>query len=420
MSRPLLQRNTRTLLIWLPVVLLISSGLFYAMLNKHARHAQEKLLLLKQQNTWNAFVSTSGALEKHITGEYNIMEADAIPSANLGEPRDTAIYYPDKKKALPFQVLTSRFQWNGHSYYVSTFISSTEIKHLIIKVFATEAVILLLLLLAIILLNRKSSGRLWRPFFSTIHAAEDFDLTGSNHLQLPEETGTTEFDRLNAMLTGLTRRVNTAYLNQKQFVENASHEIQTPLAVIRAKLELLINQPDITEKEALLLGDITNATNRLSELNKTLLLLAKIENNQFPDVELVNVSEVVRDVLDDCRNYTDDCPDITNKIENDIMVTANRSLIEILVSNLVNNAIVHNNGDRKIKVSISDRRLIIENTGDALKIPPEELFERFKKASHNRKTTGLGLSLVKQIGQLYRYKIDYVYKEGWHIIDVTF
>ncbi len=420
MSKPLLQRNTRTLLIWLPVVLLISSGFFYIMLNKHARHAQEKLLLLKQQNTWNAFVSSSGALAKRITGEYNISETETIISANLGEPRDTVIYYPDKKKALPFQVLTGRFQWNGRTYYVSTYVSSTEIKHLIIKVFATEAVILLLLLIAIIVLNRKSSVRLWRPFFSTINAAEDFDLTGSNRLQLPEETGTTEFDRLNAMLTGLTSRVNTAYLNQKQFVENASHEIQTPLAVIHAKLELLINQPDITEKEALLLSDITNATNRLSEMNKTLLLLAKIENNQFPDMGLVNISEVAREVLEDCRDYTDDCPDIVSSIENDIMVTANRSLIEILVSNLVNNAIVHNNSDKKIKVSICGRRLIIENTGDAPEIPPAELFERFKKASHNRRTTGLGLSLVKQIGQLYRYKIDYVYKNGWHIMDVTF
>ena len=95
------------------------------------------------------------------------------------------------------------------------------------------------------------------------------------------------------MVTNLINKVNAAYYNQKQFVENASHEIQTPLAIIRSKLELLINQPALTAKNASLLEDITDATNRLSQMNKTLLLLSKIENNQFPEIEAVNVSQMI-------------------------------------------------------------------------------------------------------------------------------
>ncbi|WP_407503297.1 sensor histidine kinase [Elizabethkingia miricola] len=420
MSTPLLQRNTKILLLWLPVVLLLSSGIFYIMLNKHAHHAEEKYLLLKQQNVWNKFTSTSGALEKQITGEYTITRNDRLVSIPLNISRDTMIFYPDQKKALPFRLLTNRYQWQGHSYLISTYISSTETSHLITKVFVTEGIILLILLITISVLSRKSSGKLWSPFFSSIDAAERFDITRNNELHLPTSTGTTEFDRLNVMLNKLLEHVNTAYVNQKQFVENASHEIQTPLAIIRTKLELLINQPNITEKEAALLGDIANATNRLSEMNKTLLLLAKIENKQFPDTERVNINEIVKEITEDCINYIDECPEIESNFIQEVSVIANRSLIEILISNLINNAIVHNNTEGKITLRIENNRFIIKNTGEPLQVSSEILFDRFKKNNHQKKTTGLGLALVKQISQLYLYKIEYNYKNGWHSVEVTF
>ena len=420
MSSPLLQRNTRLLLIWLPLVLVAGSVLFYIMLLKHAHHAQERLLLLKQHNIQSAYVATSGNLEMSIYGEYNITEINKSLTSDEVLPKDTVLYFADTKKNLPFQMLTNEFQWNEHRYRLSVYVSSTEIKHLIVKVFATEAVILLLLLITIVTLSRRSSEKLLRPFFSTISQAEQFDITRNQKLLLSEETGIIEFDQLNVMLNKLAERVNAAYINQKQFVENASHEIQTPLAIIRAKLELFINQPNITEKEAALLGDITNATNRLSEMNKALLLLAKIENNQFPDTETINIAEIVREALDDCRLYNENFPQTDTHFENDITVVANRSLIEILISNLVNNAIVHNNESRQLKVFINEQKLIIENTGAVLQVPARELFDRFKKSSHQKKTTGLGLALVKQICQLYHYKAAYTYSDGWHTVEIIF
>jgi signal transduction histidine kinase len=420
MNKPLLQRNTNVLLLWLPIVLLVSSGIFYIMLRKHAHHAEEKYLLLKQQNVWNTFISTSGNLEKQIIGEYSIKESGSTLSTPLNVLSDTVIFYPDKNKSLPFRVLTNRFEWQGHNYLLSTYISSAETSHLITKVFVSEAVILLLLLVTIIVLSRRSSNRLWGPFLSSIDAAENFDIVSNNNLKFPINTGTTEFDRLNVMLNKLIERVNLAYLNQKQFVENASHETQTPLAIIRTKLELLINQPDITEREASLLGDIANATNRLSEMNKTLLLLAKIENKQFPDTESVKINDIVKGITEDCINYIEDCPRIEENFNQEIVVIANRSLIEILISNLINNAIVHNNTERDIILGIERSKFIIKNTGEPLQVSSESLFDRFKKNNHQKKTTGLGLALVKQISQLYQYTIEYNYTNGWHSVEVTF
>ncbi|MCW3108249.1 MAG: hypothetical protein JWQ09_2755, partial [Segetibacter sp.] len=282
MSKNLLYKNTLFLLRWLPLVLVLFCILFYFLMRMQAHHMQEKQLLLKQQNTWNAFTKKKGAIEPNIVGEYCINEAIPIDTKYSDEPRDTVIYFESLNKTLPFAALTNRLQWNGKAYNVTTFVSSTEINHLIIKIFITEALILLLLLLTIVFLNRKSSGRLWQPFFATVKKMDEYDITKSPSLDLPKETGIIEFNRLNTELNKMIARVNSAYYNQKQFVENASHEIQTPLSIIRSKLELLINQPDLTKKSASLIGDITEANDRLSQLNRTLLLLAKIENNQFP------------------------------------------------------------------------------------------------------------------------------------------
>lgn len=420
MTKSLLQRNTRTLLLWLPIVLLVSSGLFYTVLRMHASHMQEKQLLLKQQNVWTAFVASNGQLPLAITGEYNISPVSGTVTMPTGTPRDTSIYLVHRHVRLPFEAITGAMQWQGRSYLVTTYSSSTEISHLIIKVFATEAVILVLLLLSITLLNRLSAGRLWKPFFATIAQVEAFDITRGNALQLTQDTGITEFDTLNGVMMKMTLNVQTAYAHQKQFVENASHEIQTPLAIIRSKLELLINQPQLSERGAGLLADITDATNRLSQLNRTLLLLAKIENNQFPETEDIDVSGLVAHLIGHITGAYETQPAINTEITPHVRLHANRSLLEILFSNLVANAIIHNNTQAQITIQLQPEGFYISNTGDAPPVPTGQLFDRFKKGSRQQKATGLGLALVKQISQLYHYQTTYTYKNGWHHIAVTF
>lgn len=160
----LLQKNTRFLLLWLPLVLVCCSLLFYVFLRMQTHHMQEKQLHLKQRNVWKSFTDSGSVIATHIAGEYDIVQTNDSISIELDKTRDTSIYYAASKKNLPFEVLTSRLYWNGKSYYVTTYVSSTEISHLMIKVFITEIVILLILLFAIILLNRKSSQVLWKPF----------------------------------------------------------------------------------------------------------------------------------------------------------------------------------------------------------------------------------------------------------------
>jgi len=421
MSKHLLQKNTRSLLLWLPLVLLASSLLFYVMLGWHTHHMQEKQLLLKQNNVWTAFTAQPNNFIKTVRGEYDIKEGTIDNSIAGNAPRDTVIYYQNLKQYLPFEVFTSVYSWSGKTYLLSTYVSSKEIHHLIIKVFVTEAVILLLLLLTVFIVNKRSSRSLWTPFFSTLQKVSQYEITRNQNIDLPPSTGTTEFDELNKVIASLIGNVNQAYHQQKQFVENASHEIQTPLAIIRSKLELLINQPELTEKAASLLSDITDANDRLSQMNRTLLLLAKIENNQFPDVEEINIATLLQNIINNYQNhYEHNFPAFTQNMPPGKTVIANRSLIEILLSNLVKNAVEHNQPGGSIIMTLNDSELSIKNTGAAPETEPEVLFERFRKGSYKSKTTGLGLAMVKQISLLYHYPLEYSYQNGWHEVTVGF
>lgn len=420
MSNTLEQKNTRYLLMWLPVVLLLGTILFFVMLNMHSHHMQEKQLGLKQQNVWQAFISKPAAMTLHIPGEYAIEQRTAVAQNELDEPRDTSLIYPGTDGNIQFKILTKQYNFQEKPYQLTTYVSSKEFSHLIIKVLATETFVFFLLLLAIVIINRKSSQRLWKPFYDTLEKTGSYDVVQNTSFQLQPETGITEFNQLNSELSKLIEKVNQVYSNQKQFVENASHEIQTPLAIIRSKLELLINEPGLTEKKAALLADITQANERLSQMNKSLLLLAKIDNNQFPEQEAINVSEMLEKMLNNYSEHYDNFPVLKTIIEPDIYITANPALIEILLSNLIKNAVVHNIPGGYIHIHLSNTAFTIKNTGHSLAEAPEQLFERFRKGTTDAKTTGLGLALVKQVAQLYRMGLQYVHENGIHHIKVTF
>ncbi len=420
MSKTLEQKSTRYLLIWLPLVLLLGSFAFYIMLSMHAHHMQEKQLELKQRNIWKAFVANPELMALHIIGEYAIEEVDPVAKKMLNEPRDTSLYYSETAENIGFEILTKQFLWKGKQYQVTTYVSSKEFSHLVIKVFITEAFIFLLLLLAIVIINRRSSRLLWRSFYATMKKTDEYDVIHNPSFQLQQQTGIAEFNQLNSELTNLIAKVNLAYSNQKSFVENASHEIQTPLAIIRSKLDLLINEPVLTEKTAALIGDITEANDRLSQMNKSLLLLAKIDNNQFPEQERINISDLLEKILNNYQRHYDEFPLLTKNIQSSIHITANPALIEVLFSNLIKNAVVHNIAGGYINVKLSNTECVIENTGHAIVEDPELLFERFRKGNSDSKTTGLGLSLVKQVAQLYQMSLHYNYENKIHKISVIF
>ena len=418
MSSTLQQKNTRYLLIWLPLILLIGSFIFFIMLTMHSHHMQEKQLALKQHDVWNAFKSQPASMPMKLLGEYEIKPGGTPPSV-LGETRDTNINAGLKGENIQLKELTQQYESDGKTYFITTYVSSKEFLHLIIKVFITQVIIFLVLLAAIVVINIKSSKLLWRPFYKTMKETGNYNIAGNQSFVLEKQTGIKEFDQLNNELSGLIEKVSTAYSNQKYFVENASHEIQTPLAIIRSKLDLLINEPGLTERIAGLLGDITDANERLSQMNKSLLLLAKIDNDQFPGREPVCISGLINNILDNYQEHYPDHPLLHRTIAPEIYIAANPALMEILFSNLIKNSVVHNIPGGYINVSLSVNNFTIENSGDAIQGAPELLFGRFSKGGTGA-GTGLGLALVRQISLLYKMELQYKYQGDVHAISLAF
>jgi signal transduction histidine kinase len=421
MSKTLQQKNTRYLLIWLPVVLLIGTILFYILMSAHAHHMEEEQLELKQENIWSALLTKSGTPGFHINGEYDLLPGTPVRTSLLHQQRDTSIYYPAAKAWIAFKMLTEQRLLNGQPYQLTTYVSSKEVTHLIVKVFIAEVFVFILLLAAIVVVNRRTSGLLWKPFYATMKEVNDYDIVNNQSLALTAQTGIQEFDQLNQVITQLIGNVTLAYSNQKQFVENASHELQTPLAIIRSKLDLLINSPELTEETAHLLADITEANDRLSQMNRNLLLLTKIDNHQFPDQSIINLSHTLEKLLANYQDYYEGDPlQIQSSIQPRVSLKANASLIEILINNLINNAFVHNIPDGWVHVSLSPRTLTIENTGHPIEGGTDRLFERFKKGREQSTTTGLGLSLVQRICLIYQFHLRYSYSDNIHLITVDF
>jgi signal transduction histidine kinase len=407
MSQPLLQRNTRSLLTWLPLVMLAGSVFFYLTLIGHIRHMKHQQLQLKQNNFWNAYALDTVHVPTRLAGEYDIRPGAAREDAEADSAN------------LAYMAQTH--QLDGRSYIVTTYISAKEYRHLLIKAGTAEAIIFIVLLVAIIIVNRSTSRKLWTPFYTTMSAIRGYDIRQNKPLTMDTITGVEEFDQLNKTLLALIDNVDQAYRNQKQFTENASHELQTPLAIIRSKVELLIENPNLTEDNAQLLQEITEANERLSQMNKNLLLLTRIENSQFPDVVQVPLSQLVeRQTRFFKEYYENEVATTTTIIQPDVHLTANAALIEIMVNNLLRNAYIHNIPGGWVNVHLTDKTLTIKNAGPRLEGDPERLFDRFRKGRVDNRTTGLGLALVRQIAQLYKYEVHYTCQEGIHRLQIAF
>ena len=394
---------------------------FYLLIRSHIHHLQEQQLELKQENIWNTLRSMPDGIPLHIKGEYDIEKGSPVPAGQIGRQRDTSLYYASGRQWSGFAILTKQYRLGGTIYQITTYFSSKEITHLLIKVSLAEAFIFLLLLGAIVVINRKASRKLWTPFYHTMETVRNYDILKNKPPALAGETGVDEFNRLNETLTRLIDHAYSVYNNQKQFTENASHELQTPLAIIRSKVELLMDTPFLNEDIAAKLGDINEANERLSQMNKNLLLLTKIDNNQFPEEHAVQVTELLRKYIRHYQEYYEgDPPEIKVYLEEGVLLQANSSLIEILINNLLRNAIVHNVPGGYVDIRLTGRELTIENSGLVLEGDPQRLFERFKKGRDESGTTGLGLALVRQICFLYRFDVQYLHKAGIHRLCLAF
>lgn len=332
---------------------------------------------------------------------------------------DTTIFMPTEDDYAPMRMLTTAFE-NHNTYYQLKVISSkVEEDELIESLFWSIIGLYVVLIISIILINTIVLKRLWKPFYNLVHQLQYYRVD-RNDPPPDIHTSTEEFVQLKEATDTLTRHALDAFNNQKQFTENAAHELQTPLAVATNKLELLLEKGSLDATDAETVTQTMRIISRMIQLNKSLLLLSKIENRQFIQQQDQSVNQIVNQIVNDLEEFVA-YKEITVGIEAsaDITIKMDPTLAQILISNLIRNAIFHSNNGGMVKISITDATLSISNTAENLALDSRVIFKRFYKDAKNQQSTGLGLAIVKAICQVYHYNVSYSF-DGMHCFRINF
>lgn len=333
--------------------------------------------------------------------------------------KDTMVWHERLQQMEPNLKVSAYRTVNDTSYFISTYGALVESDDI------TEAVVKILLwllgmqVIGAIGVGFIVSGRLFKPFRKTLDRIRNFKLRDKQPITA-EKTNVQEFDDLNLFVEEMTRKAVSDYRNLKEFAENASHELQTPLAIAQGKLELL-TETELNEDQYQYVEATQRSIKKLSRLNESLGLLTKIENHEFTDSEDVNITKIIEENARAFEEFIDlNGLEVNTELEKDVTVRIHPVLADILWTNLFQNAIKHNVEDGKIKIVLTHKKLQISNTGKPLNVEPEILFERFKKGEQSSNSIGLGLAIIKRIADQNNFGISYASEEGWHTIEVTF
>ncbi|MGV3656765.1 MAG: sensor histidine kinase [Chitinophagaceae bacterium] len=352
-------------------------------------------------------------------GDYAIRPIDAVQALQFREQyTDTLMYMQNEKEYEPVRMLTTVFRHGDQYYQMQVITSMVEEDDLITELFYALLWLYAGLLISILLVNNFLLKRIWKPFYHLLQQMQHFRLEkGFNITHKP--TKIEEFKLLQQRVEQLLQHNIDTYTSQKHFIENASHELQTPLAIAINKLESLAEMP-LQQAELQLVGSALENLQRLTRLNKSLLLLSRIENRQFADEKSVDLNALVKTITQDLEEQLAFYK-IQLEVEEKEAVTLhmNTDLAAIMVTNLVKNAIVHNQEGGFIFISISRQALVIENSGDNKMPDTQQLFTRFNSGVSSEASTGLGLAIVKAITDLYRFRIEYAYRQK-HVLTIFF
>lgn len=417
----LLRRTIQNYVLFSALLFALCTPIFYVAIQRLFVHEMDGILLAHKKD----FIKSSQYLKtEDDLALYHMMNKEFVltPSSSL-IARDT-LFTEEKYDSLhggiiPFRTYVSGVLIQKKPHLLTIQESMVSSRDLVAAIVGIQAGLLLFLFLGLVLINRKLTRTIWDPFYTILERLKRYQIDKDASIDLPLSS-TAEFRDLGSAITQLISNNRHAYQSQKEFTENASHEIQTPLALLNGKLDLLI-QTDLTEQQAELIGSIHSSALRISRLNRNLLLLAKIENNQFQTLEEIDGKSTLTHILTQFEESIR-AKKIMIKYsfpEGKILIKSNKALLEILLSNLISNAIRYAPSHSTITLEGSSKHVTIRNQGEPLK-RPENIFERFTREDTNSNGTGLGLAIAKKIVDQLGYTLLYRHEEGYHLFEITF
>jgi signal transduction histidine kinase len=306
----------------------------------------------------------------------------------------------------------------NQNYKVSIIQSKVETEDLIQIIFGITIGVILLLLIILFATNRFILNRLWQPFYNLVQELDLFNIADTKVIS-SLDTNIDEFKRLNNSVTNMSAKAKRDYQTLKTFTENAAHELNTPIAIINSKLDLLIQTENFNEWQGKLLTELYSGVLRLNRLNHSLLLLVKIENQLLDERQQINLHEIIEALIiqfDDI--YRNKGLKLTYNLQQK-SIYANRYLMEILLSNLILNAIRHNYAGGEIMIDLTGESFTIQNTGNNEPLNEDKIFVRFHKSSGSE-GSGLGLTISRQICENFNLLLGYKFSSPYHKFIISF
>ncbi len=331
----------------------------------------------------------------------------------------TKVYFTTELEEEEVRMFTSAFycEQNGKYYQIRFFTSTVETEDMAKNILYLTLGLWIILILMLIWVSKRVILYANKPFYKLLEELKRFRLDNSKNIVLPE-TRIAEYAQLNETVNELISKNINIFTEQKEFIENCSHELQTPLAVAIAKLELLTEKYQQDEVHVQELTELTAILNRMKRLNSSLLLLSKIKNNQFSDLQCIDLNEELKKALNELSDFIDYKEiKVVFLHKKTIKKEMNADLAHILFTNLLKNAITHNKQGGQIEITCTVNHITVANTGTQ---PLNHIFTRYTQTASDVKSSGIGLSIVKSIADLYKIKIQYSFEENNHIFKLNF
>lgn len=353
--------------------------------------------------------------------QYRILPGDAADFTDRNRFTNELIYMPYDEEDEPYRVLrTGFYSKEGDPYLLEIRTSTVEEDDFLINLAISLTILYLVIVLSILVVNHLILTKAWRPFTRTLSNLSNYRFGDMSSFQ-PVETEIKEFNELNRQISLMIQRNESVFSEQKRFLENASHELQTPLAITINKLDLLLQDDELSESQLVKIAEAKQSLHRMVSLNKSLLMLSRIDNHQYKEIEEVNFNELTKRLLQEVEDFVNFREIKFNLTEDAVFKTfCNPDLAAILISNLLRNAIKYNTNPGEIGIQVSSNTLEICNPSNSGALNPQYIFERFHKGYQDSQSNGLGLSIVKSIVETYsNLDIIYRFENNFHIFSLV-
>ena len=330
-----------------------------------------------------------------------------IESFDLNEPIIADTVLIENGKYVLYRKIKFTQDYKNKNYSIEILQSQTQTDLLIWRIVLLNVLLAMTFFLIIFFLNQLSVKRGLRIFYKTVSKLENYN-TGQPEIISFENTEIDELNKLTEIFEKMSSKISADFKEQKEYTENVSHEIQTPLAIISSQADELLQSENLKKNEMEKLEIIMNTTSRLAKINQALILLTKIENKSYNEKSSFSIHQIIDEKIDFYSSLIKE-KDIKVKIdiEQEAKINMNAYLADTLFLNLIKNAIMHNIEGGVISIYYKSNTLQLNNTGNKLDVDGD-IFKRFVRST-NKESLGIGLSIVKKICDFHSITISYFY-----------